>query len=258
MSSILHIIKGLLAGFLGIFIGIFLFFSIGQLIFKNFYKPYVVLSGSMEPSVKTGSVVIVKPADSYFIGNIITFAPNGNTKDLVTHRIINIEAENGEVTYLTKGDANDDPDTWNIKREFIMGKSQLVIPYAGYVVDFAKKPQGFILFVIIPATIIVYEELRSITHEILGNRKRLRYKDIKILSEKKSPNISVSKYPNILVLLPIFGVVFVISFAVTKSFFLDKESNVSNVLGAGTWGPTPTPIEQPIAVEPTPTPTASP
>ena len=139
-----------------------------------------------------------------------------------------------------------------------MGKSQLVIPYAGYVVDFAKKPQGFILFVIIPATIIVYEELRSITHEILGNRKRLRYKDIKILSEKKSPNISVSKYPNILVLLPIFGVVFVISFAVTKSFFLDKESNVSNVLGAGTWGPTPTPIEQPIAVEPTPTPTASP
>lgn len=235
MSSILYLLKGFFAACLGVLIGIFAFFTVGGFIFKDFYKPFIVLSGSMEPTIKTGSVVIVKPSESYFIGDVITFAPNGKSKDLVTHRILNIEGEGGNLSYITKGDANEDQDSTPINREFIFGKSQLVIPYAGFVVNYAKTPQGFILFVIIPATIIVYEELKSMKNEIFKKKQKNNFIDTHPARNSDAggpPPSSGSKTPRWAVIAPIFGVVFVISFAVTKSFFLDQEQNANNILGA--------------------------
>jgi len=135
--------------------------------------PYVVLSGSMEPAVKTGSVALVSPKKyGYALGDIVTFSRNG--EETVTHRISSLKNEAGEITYETKGDANKTSDNGSIKRSQIVGSVLFSVPYIGYAVDFAKKPYGFIILVVIPATIIIYEEFKTIKRELA---KMLKKKD---------------------------------------------------------------------------------
>lgn len=130
------------------------------------YKVMIVQSGSMVPAIKTGSVVVVRPASDYKIGDIITFGPYSKTKAPTTHRIYEMKVEGGEPIYITKGDANNAPDTREIKKADIVGKVLLSVPYIGYAVDFAKKPIGFALIIIVPAALIIYDEIRKIFNEV--------------------------------------------------------------------------------------------
>lgn len=226
MKNIFYIIKGFFAGFVGVLLGLFIFFVGGGLIFKDFYKPFIILSGSMEPGIHTGSVVISRPTETYKVGEVITFAPNGSKKDLVTHRISEVTKEG----FITKGDANEDADSGEVKRENIIGKVEVTIPFLGYLVDFAKTPQGFIIFVIIPATIIVYEELKSITREIF--KKKHETLTPTLQHTKQNPKVLTNSSPRWAVIAPLAGVAFVVTFAVSSSYFSDNENNIGNVLGA--------------------------
>ena len=129
------------------------------------YKILVVQSGSMEPMIKTGSVVIVKPADNYQIDDVITFA-NKNRGKSTTHRIIKTETENGETYFITKGDANNAADNNKITEDKIIGKVLFSVPYAGYAVAAAKEPLGFTLLIIVPAGLIILEEIGKIRKEL--------------------------------------------------------------------------------------------
>jgi len=126
-----------------------------------------VLSGSMEPTLHTGSVIIVKPISNYKIGDVITFGPNTKTQTPVTHRISDMRVVDGNIIYITKGDANDSPDIREIQKKDIIGKVLFSVPFAGYAVDYAKKPFGFVLIIAIPAILIVYDEIRKIWKEIM-------------------------------------------------------------------------------------------
>jgi len=130
------------------------------------YKLMTVLSGSMQPAVKLGSLVIVKPTNDYEIQDIITFYKRGNKTETITHRIVDIEVVQGKPYYITKGDANENPDAREITEAEIVGKTILSIPLLGYVVDFIKRPIGFILLVIIPACLIIFEEACKIFKEV--------------------------------------------------------------------------------------------
>ena len=67
------------------------------------FHPYVVLSGSMEPAYKTGSIIYVKDASEELQkGDVITYQLNDNT--VATHRIVEVIEESGEIAYRTKGD----------------------------------------------------------------------------------------------------------------------------------------------------------
>ncbi|OGM59419.1 signal peptidase I, partial [Candidatus Woesebacteria bacterium RIFCSPLOWO2_01_FULL_39_10] len=132
-----------------------------------FPRTYLVQSGSMEPAIKTGSIVITLPSSVYSQGEVITFSKN--SKNIVTHRIqakLYPEGASSSPVYKTAGDANENFDNWEVNNSDIIGKVVFSVPYVGYVADFAKKPQGFILLVIIPATIIIYEELKNIIREL--------------------------------------------------------------------------------------------
>jgi signal peptidase len=131
------------------------------------FKVLTVLSGSMEPTIKTGAIVVAKPADDYRIGDIITFGPNTKTQPPVTHRINDIKVVGGVPVYITKGDANDAPDNKEIQKSDVLGKVLFSIPFVGYVVDFAKKPVGFILIIAVPALVIIADEIKKIWKEIL-------------------------------------------------------------------------------------------
>jgi len=136
------------------------------------YKVMTVISGSMEPAIKTGSVVIVKPVDEYKIGDVITFGPYSKTKAPTTHRIFDVKVENGQPVYITKGDANNAPDQRQVAKREIIGKVLLDVPYVGYAVAAAKTPAGFTAIIIIPAAVIIYDEVRKIWEEVKKMRKR--------------------------------------------------------------------------------------
>lgn len=130
------------------------------------YKFMIVQSGSMTPAIKMGSIVIVKPAENYKIGDIITFVQYSRTKAPTTHRIYEIKVTEGEARYITKGDANNAPDQKEITKREIIGKVLFSVPYLGYAVDFAKKPLGLALIIIVPAAIIIFDEIKKIIGEI--------------------------------------------------------------------------------------------
>jgi len=129
-------------------------------------KVLTVVSGSMEPSIKTGSVVLVKPVSDYKIGDVITFEQISRTKAPITHRIYDIKITGSQPVYITKGDANNAPDEKERKKSEIIGKVIFDIPYLGYAVNFAKKPIGFALIIIIPALVIIGDEIKKILKEI--------------------------------------------------------------------------------------------
>ena len=109
---------------------------------------------------------MIKPEKDYKVGDIITFGRYTRTKAPTTHRIYKIDNQGPEPLYITKGDANNAPDFKKIRKSEILGKVILSIPYVGYAVDFAKKPVGFALIIIIPAGVIIGDEIKKIYVEI--------------------------------------------------------------------------------------------
>ena len=178
MKQFLKIVYNILIAFIVV---IALLLVISAFPIPGNYKVLVVQSGSMTPEIKMGSVVVIKPhstlstgsgqegsrqAADYKIGDIITFGPYSKTKAPTTHRIYEIKIQEGEQVYFTKGDANNAPDSREIRKEDILGKVLFSVPYLGYAVDFAKKPLGFLLLIIIPAAIIIFDEIKKIAGEI--------------------------------------------------------------------------------------------
>lgn len=132
----------------------------------------IVQSGSMEPTIKTGALALIKPESSYKVGDIITFGKDTKTEVPTTHRIIRDRVEDGVLLYTTKGDANEDNDTREIRKDEIIGKTILSVPFLGYIMDFTKKPLGFVLIVGLPALYIIYDEVVKIVREVRKIKKK--------------------------------------------------------------------------------------
>ncbi|OHA90185.1 MAG: signal peptidase I [Candidatus Zambryskibacteria bacterium RIFCSPHIGHO2_01_FULL_46_30] len=134
----------------------------------------IVQSGSMEPAIKTGAMVVIRPSSEYRIGDVIMFGKDTKTEVPTTHRIVADEVRSGVFYYTTQGDANEDPDPQQVAQSEVIGKVLFSISYLGYVLDFAKKPLGFALLIGVPAVIVVFDEGTNIWRET----KRLRKKNI--------------------------------------------------------------------------------
>ena len=120
--------------------------------------------------------MVVKPAESYNVGDVVTY--EGGFRDEkgrpvpVTHRIVEKKVVGSSTTYVTKGDANDDPDNQTVRERQIIGKVLFDVPYMGYVVASARQPYGFLAIIIIPAAIIIYDQAVVVWKEV----KKLRAK----------------------------------------------------------------------------------
>jgi signal peptidase I len=135
------------------------------------YNLYVVKSGSMAPALQAGDLIFTRQVEEYQKGDIITFLPptTSSRKDSVTHRIIDKKDQEGTETFQTKGDANEAPDGHLITSDQIVGKYTFRIPILGYPVGFAKTVVGLVILIIIPAVVIIYDEIYKIKREL--NRK---------------------------------------------------------------------------------------
>jgi len=146
------------------------------------YKLFEVQSGSMEPKIKVGSIVFVAPQKEYQQNDIIT----------VTHRINEIKVEGEDTFYITKGDANEDPDTGFVSKERVLGKVIFILPLFGYIVSFTKTQAGFILLIIIPAVLLIYHEIlniRSETGKIIKKKKEEKQNNKSEVIKEQEKNI---------------------------------------------------------------------
>lgn len=136
------------------------------------YEIRIVQSGSMEPVLPVGSVVLIQPAERYSVGDIITFGDSTPGSLPTTHRIIDDRIVAGELAYVTQGDANEEPDIEPVRESAVRGKVLFAIPYLGFLLDFARQPLGFALLIGVPALLITIEELSSLYQTLFGRRKR--------------------------------------------------------------------------------------
>ncbi|MBE6050610.1 MAG: signal peptidase I [Clostridium sp.] len=113
------------------------------------YKFYVVLTGSMVPTINPGDLVIVKnvPADEIKVDDVITFGSE-NIKEVTTHRVKEIKS-NENLEFVTKGDANNVEDPAPIKSTLLQGKVVKCIPKVGSALKFLKENMVIIIVSII-------------------------------------------------------------------------------------------------------------
>lgn len=123
------------------------------------YRVYAVVSGSMAPAIPLGSMVIVAPASSYALGDVVTVA-TGDPRQPVTHRIVRV-TDDGRI--VTKGDANADEDPVVRQPEDVVGRVRLHIPLLGHVLAAVRTVPGFIFLVVIPGTLLMYHETLALT-----------------------------------------------------------------------------------------------
>lgn len=121
----------------------------------------IVQSGSMEPAVPVGAVVVVVPRERYGTGDVVTFGTDTRRRAPTTHRIVATERVQGSLHYRTKGDANEEVDAELVPHSALIGRVAFTVPRLGYVLDFVRTRTGFLCTVVIPASFIILDELVS-------------------------------------------------------------------------------------------------
>lgn len=149
---------------LAVILSPFLIVAVPQVVGGN--GSYTVMSGSMGDALPVGSILITRSVESGHIneGDIVLFEDGED--DYVTHRVIEIEEDNGTYRFTTKGDANEDPDLTPRSGSEVGGKKLLVLPYLGYITSRIRSDVGLILFILIPALLLAAIQLRVLFREL--------------------------------------------------------------------------------------------
>lgn len=126
-------------------------------------QSFVVLTGSMEPAIKTGSVIYTQPTTSYKPNDVIAFIQNGKT---ITHRIVDAKITEKSVEYVTKGDANNAKDSEAVLGASVVGEKVFVVPYLGRLIIFLSTVKGFALLIVMPISLFVLFEILNIKKEM--------------------------------------------------------------------------------------------
>ena len=135
-----------------------------------------VFSGSMEPEIRVGSVLITRPveAETIEVGDVITFnSPLSETP--TTHRVVSVE-KGSELRLQTKGDANEDADPFTVPAQNVLGTACFHVPYFGYASQFVKTPLGFILTLCVPGLIIMVMEMRNVRRLLTEKQVEGKYR----------------------------------------------------------------------------------
>ena len=147
---------------MGILIILVIFSLVGKFKKSDYilnFAPMKVLSGSMEPKLKVGDLIIAKKIDPSNIkeGDVVTYKMNNTVN--VTHRVVEVLNNNNNISFKTKGDANNIEDSDLVLGEDLVGKLTLRIPRFGYFIDWLTTPLGFGVLFILPVIILLSREI---------------------------------------------------------------------------------------------------
>lgn len=118
-------------------------------------KFFTVLTGSMEPTIMVGDLVIAKEVlpEDIKVGDIITFSGN-DKNNTVTHRVKEVINDDGKVRYITQGDANNAQDQEPVESDLVIGKVVKWIPKVGAIASWMKLNLKLIISLILAITFI--------------------------------------------------------------------------------------------------------
>jgi signal peptidase len=114
------------------------------------HRSLTVLSGSMEPTLETGSVVVdelIRPTEAG-IGDIVTFSDPANPDRLITHRLRRARVEGHTAHMVTRGDANDAPERWDVDVDGEIGRVMFHVPMLGRVRELVGSRQGYVVLML--------------------------------------------------------------------------------------------------------------
>ena len=131
--------------------------------------PLIVLTDSMYPEISAGDLIICNTAEpeEIQVDDVISFFdPMGSGTSVVTHRVLEIVTEDGEISFRTKGDNNNAEDTALVPADNLIGIYQNRIAMVGHVAMFMQTTPGLILCVVCPVLLMVgFDMLRRKKYE---------------------------------------------------------------------------------------------
>ena len=164
----------------GIVLVLVVMVAIFAILLPSFFAPglAIVYSASMAPAMPAGSLAITEPVDptTIEVGDIIAFNPPWDPDPDVTvsHRVVEILSTG----FVTKGDANEDPDPFRIGAEDVVARVRFHIPYVGYplveIRRFASSVWGFCLLIVLPAMVIFGSAARDMNFKYSPGKRRAR------------------------------------------------------------------------------------
>lgn len=145
-----------------------------------------VATGSMEPSVPTGSVIVSRPVDPHDIrtGDVIVFrSPTGATVTggadgvfqatdamLITHRVVDVRGDADEPTFRTKGDGNADEDPWDLTGDMVQARYVTHVPRIGALLAEPDMRRWLLLGVAALGCVVIVSETRGLARELRSRR----------------------------------------------------------------------------------------
>lgn len=132
-------------------VGVLLLVAIATMPALFGFHTYTVEGNSMGPALKRGSVAIAAPtsAGKLRVGDVIAYRPS-RSHPPVLHRIVQITNDNGQPGFITQGDRNAAPDAVPVALQGSGDKVTYAVPYAGYILDFARSTLGKIVLIGLP------------------------------------------------------------------------------------------------------------
>lgn len=131
--------------------------------------PLIVLTDSMYPEIESGDLIICNTAEAEDIkvNDVISFFdPAGNGTSIVTHRVIEIIEDDGEIFFRTRGDNNNTEDKELVPAENLVGVYKMRIAGAGHIAMFMQSTAGLIICVVLPIILLVgYDIIRRRIYE---------------------------------------------------------------------------------------------
>jgi signal peptidase I len=123
--------------------------------------PHTDLSGSMEPVIAPGDVVMdeqIAPAEAK-VGEIVTFRDPEDQTKLLTHRVVSIRRVGSRLAFVTQGDANNTQEHWRVPVDGQIARVIYTVPWVGHIAVLARTRLGWLLLVGIPLLLIAAEEM---------------------------------------------------------------------------------------------------
>ncbi|MFC4800488.1 signal peptidase I SipW [Neobacillus sp. GCM10023253] len=140
------------------------------------YQFKTVLSGSMEPTFNTGSIILVKKikgSEIFKTGDVISFKQD--RQHVITHRITNVVQQNGKVFYQTKGDNNSFKDRDLVPSNTTIAKyTGITIPFIGFLLKFFSSKAGMALLFILPGLLLLTYSIITIRQAVKEKAKLAR------------------------------------------------------------------------------------
>lgn len=130
--------------------------------------PLIVMTDSMYPQIQSGDLILcrVEEAEDVEVGDVIAFFDPAGSGSVVSHRVQEFYTQDGEIYFITKGDANNIQDSKPVPAKNLVGTFWKRFPGLGEAALFMQSTTGIIVCVVLPLlALIAYDLIRGRLYE---------------------------------------------------------------------------------------------